>query len=395
MDAIYIIEQIKQISDRRISDRTERQKRGEFFNIFSDLNMMSDEVHLHSALLATLLNPYGSHGQKSVFLELFVSMVFQKIREAIWDFDWNMMTVEVEKNIGVVDEDTGGRIDLYITDGKHQIIIENKIYASDQDYQMKRYWNYATSRVPAKPFKLIYLTLDGHHPSQKSLGDLRESDYLCLSYKTDIVHWLDECVSKTKDVAPVRETIKQYIRTINILTDNGMEKDVLMEKEMLQELGKQENIDAVFDIYESRNDLINYIINERFLPKLKELAENKGFQMLDIQKNWMEEAWAGLSFLKKEWKYFKLSFEFEQCPIGNLIFGFQKHDAKVFVESEQKLIERYAPYAVSNGWIYKGFEGHRYWNNREAIRDLLNGKTLRIFERMFDEAIVCAKGLDV
>lgn len=174
-----------------------------------------------------------------------------------------------------------------------------------------------------------------------------------------------------------------------------MDRDVLMEREMLQELGKFENIDVVFDIFECRNSLANYIINEKFLPQLKELAADKGFQMLDIQKNWMEEAWAGLSFLNKNWKYYKLSFEFEQCPIGNLIFGFQKHDVNAFVDSEQELINRYKPYSVGNGWIYKGFEGHRYWNNREAIKDLLNGRTLRAFERMFDEAIICTKGLEV
>ena len=45
-------------------------------------------------------------------------------------------SVEVEKYIGRQTDSEGGRIDIYFTDGKHSIIIENKIYAGDQHHQM-------------------------------------------------------------------------------------------------------------------------------------------------------------------------------------------------------------------------------------------------------------------
>lgn len=46
-------------------------------------------------------------------------------------------------------------------------------------------------------------------------------------------------------------------------------------------------------------------------------------------------------------------------------------------------------------WIHKDFIGNKNWNNSQAIKDLLNGKTLNDFSRMFDEAIDCVKGLDI
>jgi len=395
MSTLSLIEQIRAISDRRIADRLEKQKRGEYYNIFNDLHMMSDEVHLHSSFLATLLDPYGSHGQGDTFLNAFLDMlsIVEKKPRVILDSD--VVSVEVEKSIGVLNEESGGRIDLYITDGKYQVIIENKIYASDQNNQMKRYWNYGMSNISGSPFKLIYLTLDGHQPSKVSRGNLNDQDFICLSYKTNVLSWLEKCIEIVSEVPPVRETIMQYIRTIKILTNNDMEQDIILEREMLQILGKKENIDAVFDIFESKDNLINYIINEVFLPELRTLAERKGFKMQDGQKNWMCEDWAGISFINDQWKYFKLSFEFENRPIGNMIFGFQTHSNEEEIKSWAELVNRYKPYDTGNGWIYKGFEGHRYWNNREAIKDLLNGRTLRVFDKMFDDALLCSKGLEL
>lgn len=42
------------------------------FNIFQVLGRIYDEVGTHSALLANLLNPQGSHGQGTLFLERFL-----------------------------------------------------------------------------------------------------------------------------------------------------------------------------------------------------------------------------------------------------------------------------------------------------------------------------------
>lgn len=46
-------------------------------------------------------------------------------------------------------------------------------------------------------------------------------------------------------------------------------------------------------------------------------------------------------------------------------------------------------------WIHKNFRGNCNWSNAQAIKDLLNGKTLNNFSIMFDEAIDCVKGLDI
>lgn len=365
---------------------------------------MSDEVHLHSMFLANLLNPKGSHGQRGKFLEAFLKMLqktFPAISADSLEIDTTIASVEVEKYIGRQTDSEGGRIDIYLTDGKHSIIIENKIYAVDQYHQMLRYWNYGMSQKgddTEKSFVLIYLTLDGCSPSKESLGeDLKENDIVCLSYKSDIRGWLDRCVELASRTPLVRETINQYISTIDILTNNVMEDN----KELLDILSKEENLDAIYDIVNNKNAVVNRIVNEEFLPKLRILAKSKGLNMGDgCIENWMETSYAGLSFYNPQWKYLKLAFEFEHRGLGRLIFGFRTKDEdgvkREDVKDWEKVQKNYSTKDVNNQcWIWKDFNENQYWDNASGIKDLLNGKTLNDFSRMFDEAIDCVKGLDI
>lgn len=403
-DIINILNQVRIVSQKIKEQRKEKFERGESFNIFNDLGFMSDEVHLHSMFLANLLNPKGSHGQRGKFLEAFLKMLqksFPAISADSLELDTAIASVEVEKYIGRQTDSEGGRIDIYLTDGKHSIIIENKIYAGDQHHQMLRYWNYGMSQKgndTEKSFVLIYLTLDGCSPSKDSLGeDLKENDIVCLSYKSDIRGWLDRCVELASRTPLVRETINQYISTIDILTNNVMEDN----KELLDILSKEENLDAIYDIANNKNIVVNRFINEVFIPKLRDLAESKGLTMGDnCTENWMEESWAGASFYNPKWKYLKLAFEFEHKGLGFLIFGFRPKDEdgvkREDVKDWEKVQKNYSTKDINNqSWIWKDFNGNQYWDNASGIKDLLNGKTLNDFSRMFDEAIDSVKGLDI
>ena len=408
-DIINILNQVRIVSRKIKEQRIEKFERGENYNIFNDLGFISDEVHLHSMFLANLLNPKGSHGQRGKFLEVFLKMLqksFPAISADSLELDTAIASVEVEKFIGRQTDSEGGRIDIYLTDGKHSIIIENKIYAGDQYHQMLRYWNYGLSQKgndTEKSFVLIYLTLDGCSPSKESLGeDLKENDIVCLSYKSDIRGWLDRCVELASRTPLVRETINQYISTIDILTNNVMEDN----KELFDILSKEENLDAVFDIIDSKENLINHIINDEFIPKLKALAEGKGLEICgNYKRNWMAERYSGAHFRNKDWKYFDLAFQFDHEGLKGLVFGFvckngsERKDvpASVWEEVQTHYSIKNSPIKdFGNGlWIHKDFKGNNYWNNAQGIKDLLNGKTLNDFSIMFDEAIDSVKGLDI
>lgn len=107
----------------------ERKEHGDFFNIFNIIHLESDEVRLHSAILAELLNYRGSHGAGDAFLKAFLTSI--NLPE---DY-LKQGNVFVELPIGKKIETSGGRIDIIIENGQHAVIIENKIYAGDQDKQ--------------------------------------------------------------------------------------------------------------------------------------------------------------------------------------------------------------------------------------------------------------------
>ena len=407
-DIINILNQVRIVSQKIKEQRKEKFERGESFNIFNDLGFMSDEVHLHSMFLANLLNPKGSHGQRGKYLAAFLKMLqkpFSAISTDNLELDITNASVEVEKYIGRQTDSEGGRIDIYLTDGKYSIIIENKIYAGDQHHQMLRYWNYGMSQKgndTEKSFVLIYLTLDGCSPSKDSLGeDLKENDIVCLSYKSDIRGWLDRCVELASRTPLVRETINQYISTIDILTNNVMEDN----KELLDILCKEENLDAVFDIIDSKENLINHIINDEFIPKLKDLAEDKGLEICgNYKRNWVSDRYPGAHFQKTGWKFLDLAFQFESVGLDRMVFGFvckgESNRSDVPTSVWEKVQEHYSissPIKDKNNdlWIHKDFIGNKNWNNSQAIKNLRNGKTLNNFSIMFDEAIDCVKGLDI
>lgn len=405
---ISILNQVRIVSQKIKEQRKEKFERGEKFNIFNDLGFISDEVHLHSMFMANLLNPRGSHGQGAKFLGAFLKMLQKNlptINADSLELEAANSSVEVEKYIGKQTEDEGGRIDIFLTDGKHSIIIENKIYAGDQHHQMLRYWNYGVLQKgddAEKTFVLVYLTLDGNPPSKESLVDtIGEDEIVCLSYKSDIRGWLDHCVELSSRIPLVRETINQYINTIDILTNNVMESN----KELLDILGKEENLDAVFDIINSKENLLNHIMNDEFLPKLKELSKKKGLEMVgDYKRNWMSEKYPGVHFRKAGWKYFDLAFQFDHIGLRGLVFGFvckinsERKDvpASVWEEVQKHYSINSSIKDLDNGlWIHKNFMGNQYWDNAQAIKDLLNGKTLNDFSAMFDEALGCVEGLDI
>ena len=213
----HLLQQVSEIVLKEKTLQEEKRKRGDNFNVFSVLGLQTSEVRLHSALIAELLRPDGDHGLGDKFMKAFLD-VLNKHYEEPFCFDTESAKVEVEHVIGPISEDyeSGGRIDLFIQDkNKKTIIIENKINAEDQYRQMSRYYKYAQElESNGGQVKLLYLTKEGGNPSDDSLG---ESDvkYTSINYRKDILAWLDKCLALSALYPIVRETIRQYIITLN------------------------------------------------------------------------------------------------------------------------------------------------------------------------------------
>lgn len=279
LDIQQFFQEVASICALEQAQQEERNRKGENYNLFSILNIERYELK-HSALIANLLDPKGSHGCGDAFLRAFFEIA---LKGTAYPFeDCTLPHSYTEYYTGPIVGDTGGRIDILVKssryglkNSRYGLIIENKIYAGDQDKQLTRYDNYGKETFGADKYLLAYLTLYGYDASKESTAtkSAEEVGYLRLSYAEDILLWLKECVRLADNKPLVRESLNQYIRTIKQLTYQDMNQEDI-----------QKIIDLAVDHPEvvatlsSKRDAIAQGIREKYIfAKLKEYAAKKGW----------------------------------------------------------------------------------------------------------------------
>ena len=337
------IEFLRQIA--QISGEYEKNARlkGENFNIFEVLELGRREL-CHSCFIAHLLSPYASHNKGDLFLRLFLKTV------GIEDF--SLEGIEVGREYSRLN----GRIDIVVKNAEKKIFIENKIYGDDQPTQLKRYAEH-------NPIGLFYLTLDGHDASDDSKGDLKEGeDYFCISYKVEILDWLEECLKESASFLFLRESIRQYVLLIKTLTGQSRRKE--MSNEIVDLISADKNaLIGVFEIQEVLDELKEKTIEEKlksiadgitcefhsFLDR-KDKKENKlaGFttnfnysKKSDIKKEKRQNKFFTFEFVDKNIS-FHIGFGFQKIGYTELKYGFwlvNDKSFKEFLHKESKIIK--------------------------------------------------------
>lgn len=379
-----LLSKVRHLVDLDNKQKEEARKRGENYNIFSVLKMETSEMETHSAFLASLLNPNGDHGMRDQFLKTFI----EKTECDDLQLDTINCTIEVEHYT------RDGRLDILIADNSaHKaIIIENKIYAGDQNAQMKRYNDYATANYKCG-FRLLYLTLDGHEPSQDSLKDLSDKDYQLISYRNDILPWLEQCAKASYNKPLVREVINQYISLIKKLSN--MENNQF--EASLEMLTSEEYIETTLNIVEN-SWKIQCKIREIFAQKIQQECDQMGLECAYDEgiKTASDNSWITISHpLHKNINYKIGVIKHTNGDGFRMCFKTLKSDierSKFWEEGNDPSDE------FPLGWIYLWSEtgvpgsGHWWrWDEWPTLRDMTNGKMLTFIksqlQRMIDEKI--------
>jgi len=249
--------------------RYEKLNKKQEFNIFTTLLRPSDEVKLHSRFIFELLNPLGKHA----FGDLFLNAFFEELN--IIDFEKRKIEVFREyKNI-----------DLLIQNDNQALVIENKIWAPDQDRQLERY--YTTMKdLGKKSIRLFYLTLDGKEPTSISLGnlikkkDLDEILYL-ISYQENVRNWIKKCGEIAFSTPSIREALIQYLALIDLLTGNNI--SMVERNELMELLSKGENILSAKKLVDNWIH-VRWHLEYDFWIDLEGRLSNKGFSILNLDK---------------------------------------------------------------------------------------------------------------
>ena len=391
-----LLTQIRLIQTKERTMQKEKRKRGENFNIFQVLKLSKSETRLHSAFIAELLNAEGSHGLKDAFLTAFISEIAPKSK-----LNTLHTEVRVEYFIGVVNQNAtqGGRIDILLRDNqKHAIIIENKIDAGEGTNQLTRYNNFA-QETGFTDYYLLYLTPEGSQPT--TLNDDQEH-CLCISYREDIIRWLNICVGIAACYPLIRETIRQYI--INLKSKEILNMmDTENENKLIETATSPEYIESTLTIMENSWN-IQKAIRQRFVEQLKELASSKGFEfyydehLCDLWNDqWIEISKPSISIHwgicigwekhnKSNGAYYGISWLMDKDPICIP----EKRLCQlphIFKEKQ----DNWFPY----GWEYLyGKDGIEHngswwsWNDINTLRDMSNGTMLQFIEKKVLDVII-------
>ena len=236
-------------------------------NIFHILGIEHREVPI-SSYLAYLLNPRASHNQGILFLKEFFRQ----------DSDLQEIKKDILNNTEVYTEyviSNNRRIDILLVNPKFVRIIEVKIYAKDQDSQLKDYVE--DIREIYTNVKAIYLTLDGAEPSDISRGKLKKGvDYICMSFRDDVMRMLNsyklDKVAEDGGLNQFYYNFKQFKEDVKFMvginedTTNQAISEFIFSNDMNYRLAR-----GIYNYFFNSENYRNYNLNDIVLDELKEM----------------------------------------------------------------------------------------------------------------------------
>ena len=379
----YFLKEIEIIRKeyKMLADREEK------FNIFSALHKDHDERRLHSRFISVLLQPKGRHGQKELFLDLFLSQ-FTEIRELEENENINLdysKTIVYPKEF---DKKENNNIDILIIDksSNQAFIIENKIYAGDSitpsGGQIERYLNHVINdrKIPEENTFLIYLTLDGHEPSSESVGKKYNSfkNIFPLSYVSLIIPWLEKSLKEVSTLPFLREAIVQYIKLIKKMTGNKTSKEEILKYKNLIS-SSQDTMNATKTLIDNFKHVKWHSVHETWVKIKQKILSNNYKIANDFKTNSITDTTHYEPYRVGQKKKQNISIKFYtsnnikveiiySANYGHFYFGCAKKNKENdrFGNDLEKIVDNYSKYS-KNSWMYllKIFEKDVKFNNFE------------------------------
>lgn len=204
-DIENILNVVKSRIDAHIKFKKEYDKQLAFdFNIFQFFATGENKI---SQILAFFLDVNQNHGQGDIFLYEFIKMFYEK------EININQIKNVCEKVIT-----KKRRIDIYIELEGLTIAIENKIWADDQNNQLKDYSTFLEENSHGN-YLLLYLNPYGLDPKLKSIDEklknslVEQKKLKIIGYKQDIIplinKWLAIC--EADNVSHFLKEFKKYL----------------------------------------------------------------------------------------------------------------------------------------------------------------------------------------
>lgn len=192
------------------------------YNILAAIGRERDETHVHSRIICFLLNGSGNGDANDDFLHFFLQVL--QIPPEYISGPWRVCREQAFE---------AGRIDFVIESEQFCAAIEMKIDAEDGPRQLERYDMFC--RKKEKDYRIYYLTPDGRAPDRQSAGSMNRHKFCCISFRDEILNWLQMCMDTADQDSYRYSFLKQYAAAVRQMTesDSGVQsvKDLLANTE--------------------------------------------------------------------------------------------------------------------------------------------------------------------
>lgn len=192
------------------------------YNIFEVLGVEYKEV-IMCRFIGNLLEPKGKHGLGTEPLRLFIRNVLHDE-----DFGGNLEEAVITLEDST---DNGRRVDIVIYLKDKIYPIEVKIWAGDQNEQLKDYYKFYFG--DSKDAQIYYLTPNKHSPSDKSKGEgedgLKDEQIVRISFTKDIKNWLTEVCKIESTSESIKSVIRNFMEVIEKMGNDSEELNEIEE----------------------------------------------------------------------------------------------------------------------------------------------------------------------
>lgn len=360
--------------EKYIENKKKRMETG--FNLFYLISDYYYRETFHSDIIAALLDPCEKHGNNNCYTNLYIDMINKKSKEELSKelINKDFYTAPIiSKEFPTNDGTMQGRVDIFIEGDipdekgkKHCVVIENKLNnAGDTEQQLPKY----SRDLETRNFEIdayIYMPLDPNkEPNKTDWGnkrnDIEKKLVIIPAYKPDEVNlidnWLKPALDKSEGDASF--VIQQYIRVLNNLTI-----DIMDNKEIIEILTKDENIETTLDILENEEAFYNKMIDQ-FIQKLGDKAKKVGYSFSHKGKSENR-----IEISNDRWKYV-----IDKYSTSGYWRGIETDNENDLISKDDHFFGKSTKcdnpkYPL--GWNY--FKGNLCnWSNLSTIREMCNG----------------------
>jgi hypothetical protein len=359
-DLEVLLENIEEIKEKHDAVN-QREAKG--FNVFSLLLKAGDEVNLHTKFIYDLLNPKGSHHQGTLFLDLFLAELELEVATS-------SLVAFREKY----------HIDILLKSSTNAILIENKIYTHDHSSQLSRYVKKMRREgYKKKKITLIYLTLFGHAPTEKKM----QNSVMIVSYRKNIVNWLNICIAQTENISILRETLKQYLNLVKELTHQSTEKGFMLDTKKF--LLKENNLQKVIVLEKAVVEAKIEVQLDFWHTLLAKLIPHYAFSFYNLNKDSsLRNSVRRYYKLQKNAKDYGIKYQIDENTYffvelrKNLYYGFEFIDENLIEKTNREVIE-----LLTVNW--DEVSGSIYWKYPEKRLNFNNFNHQNVFDLLNDE----------